>query len=223
VESPTIAPVAMLAGAMLAGALLAVGSLTALEARARLAEAPPAPVAPILSPHALKALSGGFAPALADVYWIRAAATSSASLDDAGARTLFDLIDRVTVLDPRFEPAYHYGALLLSVAAHRPDLSDRLLVRAQEQFPENWSFPFYLGFNAFYHRTDFPGAAEHMDRAAHLPGAPPYLAALARRFRDQEQNTAAAEELLGRLLRVTHDPVIRARLQERLRTLEGRP
>jgi hypothetical protein len=208
--------------ALLAGATLALGCLTAL-APARLAGPPPVAPVPSLPPLAQKALAGGFAPALADIYWIRAGAAAGGSLDGAAADSLFDLLDRVTVLDPRFEAPYHLGALLLSVAADRPDLSDRLLLRAQERFPEVWAFPFYLGFNAFYHRTDFDTAAVHMDRAARLPGAPPYLAALARRFRDQDHNAEAAEELVGRLLRVTRDPAIRARLEERMKTLQARP
>lgn len=207
---------------LLLGGLAAVWCLAAMDARARVAEEPEVALPALLSPGQLQALAGGFGPALADIYWIQAAATSSESLEGPGAETLYGLLDRVTTLDPRFEPAYHFGAVLLSVGGRRPDLSDRLLRRARDRFPDNWSFPFYLGFNAFYHRTDFLDAARHMARAARLPGAPPYLASLAQRFRDQEHDAEAARELVRRLLRATHDPVIRARLQERLRALEAR-
>jgi len=146
---------------------------------------------------------------------------SADELDGAEADRLYELIDRVTSLDPTFQPAYHQGALLLSVAAGRPDLSDRLLVKARKAFPEVWTFPFYQSFNAFYHRTDFPEAARYMAAAARMPGAPPYLGALAERFADETRNRAVARELVERLLRVTRDPVIRQRLQERLRTMEN--
>jgi hypothetical protein len=205
---------------LLAGALAAGTSLAAMDGRA--AVAPPAPrPAPFLTSAQLSALAGGSGPALADLYWIRAAGVSSGELDGPGAVALYDLLDRVTALDPRFEPAYHFGALLLSIAGRRPDLSDRLLERAQGQFPRAWSFPFYLGFNAFYHRTDFPAAARYLGRAAALPGAPPFLGELARRFGDEAQGRAGAREVIGRMLRVTDDPVIRRRLIERLRELEG--
>lgn len=206
--------------AMLAGMVLAVGCLTALEARARLAGNVAPDLPPILTPHQLAALSGGFAPALADAYWIRAAAISADELDGPAADRLYNLLDRVTALDPGFEPAYHQGALLLSVAARRPDLSDRLLQKARKAFPDVWAFPFYLGFNAFYHRTDFPEAARYMAEAARLPGSPPFLGALAERFADETRNREVARELVERMLRVTRDPVIHQRLLERHRTLE---
>lgn len=219
-EHPGILPGGMRIGAMLAGAILAVASLTALESRARLAGAPEPDLPPVFTPHQLAALAGGFAPALADLDWIRAANAAADPLDGPAADRLYDLLDRVTTLDPTFEPAYHQGALLLSVAARRPDLSDRLLLRAREEFPNHWAFPFYLGFNAFYHRTDFQAAARYMAEAGRLPGAPPFLPDLARRFADETTNRAVGRELVERLLRATRDPVIRRHLMERLRTLE---
>jgi hypothetical protein len=206
---------------LLVGGVLAIGSLTVMEERARAAGPPPLPLPAVLSPHELKALAGGFAPALADINWIEGAAIAGKDLSGQGADHLFDLLDRVTVLDPAFEPAYHHGALLLSVAARRPDLSDRLLVRARAQFPDEWTFPFYLGFNALYHRTDFPEAARYMADAARLPGAPPYLPALAARLNDQAHDREVALDLVRRMLRATRDPLIHERLAERLKALEA--
>jgi len=209
---------------MLLGGLTAIGCLVALGPGPAAGGAPAGPApAPLLSPHALKALSGGFAPALADLDWIRAAYVTSDELDGPGADKLFGLLDRVTVLDPGFEPAYHFGALLLSVGGNRPDLSDRLLLRARKVFPRNWSFPFYLAFNAFYHRTDFTGAADYLDQAAGLKGAPPFLGDLAGRFREQSGNHAVARELIERMVRVTRDPVLKQRLEDRLHWMEAIP
>jgi hypothetical protein len=214
-----IAPVWALAGALLAGATLAVGCLKALEARAPEAGGAPPDLPAIFTAHQMAALSGGFAPALADVYWIRVAAVSADELDGPAADRLYDLVDHVTTLDPKFAPAYHQGALLLSIAARRPDLSDKVLEKARAEFPGQWVFPFYLGFNAFYHRTDFPQAAVYMAEAAGLPGAPPYLNSLARRFADETTNREVARELLDRMLRATQDPVIHQRLLERMREM----
>lgn len=206
---------------LLTGGVLAIGCLTALEARARVAGPVGPPLPPILTPHQLQTLSGGFAPALADIAWIRAASISAGDLDGPTAERLYALLERVTTLDPAFAPAYHHGALLLSVAARRPDLSDRLLMRARTAFPGQWTFPFYMGFNAFYHRTDFPAAAGYMAEAARLPGAPPYLGPLARRLADEASSRAVAVDLVQRMLRATEDPVIRRRLAERQRSLEA--
>jgi hypothetical protein len=208
-----------LAGVLLAGATLAVGCLKGLEARAPEAGGALPELPAIFSPHQMAALSGGFAPALADVYWIRVVSIASDELDGPEADRLYDLVDHVTTLDPKFAPAYHQGALLLSIAARRPDLSDKVLIKARAEFPGQWVFPFYLGFNAFYHRTDFPQAAVYMAEAAGLPGAPPYLNALARRFADESTNREVARELLEHMLRSTKDPVIHRRLLERMREM----
>lgn len=210
---------------ILLGGALSVWCLAALGARPGAGPHPAdasSAAAAVLTPPQLAALAGGFGPALADMDWMRATSVPVDQLDQGrAAERLFALLDRVTTLDPAFEPAYHFGALLLSVGARRPDLSDRLAMRARQRFPRNWSFPFYLAFNAFYHRTDFDQAAVYLDQAAALPGAPPYLADLARRFRDQRQDRAVARELIERMLRVTRDPVLHRRLQARLDQLGG--
>jgi len=212
-------PLLILLGGLLATTCLA--ALNGLESSERGLPDTPGPGVSVLSPRQLAALSGGFAPALADMDWMRATAMPTDQLEGPGAERLFGLLDRVTTLDPSFQPAYHFGALLLSVGALRPDLSDRLVMRARNHFPRAWSYPFYLAFNAFYHRTDFDTAAVYMEQAAVLPGAPPFLADLARRFRDQRQDRGVARELIGRMLRVTEDPVLRLRLQARMAELEA--
>jgi len=212
-------PLLILLGGLLSVACLA--ALNGLDLGERGLPDTPGPGVSVLSAHQLAALAGGFAPALADIDWMRATAVPTDQLEGPGAERLFGLLDRVTTLDPSFQPAYHFGALLLSVGARRPDLSDRLVMRARTHFPRAWSYPFYLAFNAFYHRTDFDTAAAYMEQAAVLPGAPPFLADLARRFRDQGQDRGVARELIGRMLRVTDDPVLRLRLQLRLAELEA--
>jgi len=177
--------------------------------------------AALIGPEQLAALSGDFAPALADIHWIQAISAAGESVEAPnGPGRLYQLLQRVVHLDPRFEPAYQYGALLLSIRAARPDLSDQLLQRAQRQFPDNWEYPFYLGFNRFYYDTDFLTAADFFEQAAERPGAPPYLAALSHRFRDQQHNVGEAKELLRRILRVSDDDTVKARLKARLAELE---
>jgi tetratricopeptide (TPR) repeat protein len=205
---------------LLAGAG-SVGTLTGLAARDQ-AAATPVFSDPVLSSAHLKLMAGGFAPALADIHWIGAVAAAGEKAEtDQGAERLYHLLDRVVTLDPHFEPAYQYGALLLSIRAARPDLGNRLLLKARKQFPDNWEYPFYLGFNRFYYQSDFIGAADLFEAAAVQGGAPPFLSALAHRFRDQEHNVDEAKALLRRIIKVSNDPTVRHRLTARLAELEG--
>ncbi len=206
---------------LLVGMLVSAGALTAMSAQADRTPESALMIDPILSPRQLGLLAGGFGPALSDLYWVRAISTAGEALDSPrGTVRLYQLLERVVALDPQFEPAYQYGALLLSVRAGRPDLGDKLLHAAERQFPQNWEYPFYLGFNRFYYEADFLAAADHFDRAARLPGAPDYFAALATRFRDQQHNQDVARDLLQRLIKISDDPVIKQRLERRLMELQ---
>ncbi len=212
---------ALLTVVLLVGMLVSAGVLTALAARADRIDAPKIALDPILSPHQFRLLFQGMGPALADVYWIRAISTAGAALESPGGTVrLYQLLERVVAIDPQFEPAYQYGALLLSVRGDRPDLGDKLLHAAEQRFPDNWEYPFYLGFNRFYYAADFLAAADYFERAATLPGAPDYFAALAPRFRDQQHNQATARDLLRRLIRISDDPVIKQRLERRMAELQ---
>ena len=202
---------------ILAAFLVAAGCLVAMDGRRVAARAALPELPALLSSTQLTTLAGGFAPFLADLHWIRAMGMAGG---DGRAEELFFLLDRVTTLDPDFEPAYHYGALLLSVAGRRVDLSDRLLERARDRFPDSWSYSFYLGFNRFYYEGDFNAAAAHFERAAGQEGSPAYLGSLAQRFRDQAHNKDTARELLTRLIAATNDRAMKARLSERLQRLE---
>ncbi|MBI5137380.1 MAG: hypothetical protein HZA24_08625 [Nitrospirae bacterium] len=203
-------------------ALIATTALAALGGRTHAHPAAPVAVPPLLSAAQLRAVAGGFAPALADLYWIRAIGTAGANTETPeGTLRLYRLLDRVTLLDPDFLPPYQYGALLLSIRGGRPDLGDRILNRARARFPDNWEYPFYLGFNRFLYDLDFPAAADYFDQAVAVGGAPEYLGALARRFRDQRSNRAMAIDLLRRIHQVSEDPAIKRRLMERLVELEA--
>lgn len=208
------------AAVLFSAAIAAAGSLD--MGRPRYDE-PQAPVF-LLPTGQLTALAGDFGPFLADMYWIRVVGTPQEALrGNAGSESLYELLDRITALDPDFEPPFQYGALMLSIVARRPDLADRISRRAERHYPNKWEYPFYQGFNCFYHRLDFLGAARHLERAAAIPGAPPYLGALAKRFRAQEHSKEAAMAVIRRMIHVMDDPVLKERLEERLRELEALP
>jgi tetratricopeptide (TPR) repeat protein len=89
----------------------------------------------------------------------------------------------VTALSPHFIRPYRFGAFAL-VDAGRPDLSVKLLQRAFRENPTQWGFPAYLGYFAYQHgsgskKQNDLAAARWYERAAAVPGSPPYLLRLA--------------------------------------------
>jgi len=179
--------------------------------------------APVLSADQLTRLAGGFAPALADVYWIRAVGAPPEIWDDPrGVVHMYDLLDRTTALDPRFEIPYHFGGILLSIEGERPDLANGLLGRAERTFPDDWRYPFYHGFNNLYHATDFADAARAMRRAADLPGAPPFLGGLATHLEQGGRDPRVMVDLIDRMLNVIQEPRVRRHMLERRAELVAR-
>ncbi len=72
----------------------------------------------VRSPAVMRRLVLGFESVAADIYWIRAVqyygATKLSKAEDKDYNFLFPLLDVTTTLDPRFNIAYRFGAILLS-------------------------------------------------------------------------------------------------------------
>ena len=96
----------------------------------------------------LKSAALGFDVVLADFIWANVVVTAgerfSKSQDYTG---LYDLLDIITVLDPLFHEAYHFGGILLSMQAGLVDESITLLERGIEKYPDDWRLHFIQGFN----------------------------------------------------------------------------
>ncbi|MFP6630200.1 MAG: hypothetical protein VCC67_14315, partial [Myxococcota bacterium] len=75
---------------------------------------------------------------------------------------------------------------------------------------------FYLGFNLFYYLDDNPAAADVLEQASSLPGAPRYLPRLAARLRSESGDLAAAGLFLEELVQTSEDPAARAGYQAAL-------
>jgi hypothetical protein len=134
----------------------------------------------------VRRLVPGFEALAADIYWLR-------TVQYFGGQRLFDrekrfdllypLIDITTTLDPRLEIAYRYGAIFLSepppVGAGRPHEGIAVLERGTKALPAAWRLSQDLAFFHFLYLHDAHRAAEILDQASHIPGAPFWFRTLA--------------------------------------------
>jgi hypothetical protein len=134
----------------------------------------------------VRRLFPGFEGLAADIYWLR-------TVQYFGGQRLFDrekrfdllypLIDITTTLDPRLEIAYRYGAIFLSepppVGAGRPREGIAVLERGTRALPTVWRLSQDLGFFHFLYLHDAHRAAEILDEASKIPGAPFWFRTLA--------------------------------------------
>ena len=145
----------------------------------------------------------------ADVYWIRA--IQHYGLERKSLRTTdrFDLLqpllDLTTTLDPRFNIAYRFGAIFLSLdppnGPGRIDQAIALLKKGLAYNPNRWQYAHDIGFIEYWYAGDYTAAAGWFERAAEIPGAPDWIRPLAAvtlaRGGDRQGARTMLEELRG--------------------------
>jgi hypothetical protein len=141
----------------------------------------------VRSPAAMQRLALSYDDLLADLYWIRTVqhygSTRRSTDPDKQYDLLYPLLDLTTSLDPRFNIAYHFGAVFLAEpppgGPGRDDQAIVLLEKGLRTQPQKWDFMQAIGFVHYWWRQDFDEAAAWFKRASELPGAPLWMAPLA--------------------------------------------
>src|SRR5436190_20489070 len=149
----------------------------------------------------LRRLTIAYQALAADIYWIRAIQYYGGAKRHLDATILgappppllaappddydllYPLLDITTTLDPRFNIAYRFGAVVLAEhfprGAGRPDLAIALLQKGLRERPDKWEYMEDIGFVHYWYGRDYRAAAEWFDRASQVPGAPWWLRSLA--------------------------------------------
>lgn len=147
---------------------------------------------------------------VADWYWMRSLqylgdkiieGQENVAIDDLrdlNPRLLYPLLDSATSMDPKFLPAYSFGAVVLP--AIDPDQAVKLVEKGIANNPSEWRLYQHLGF--IYWKTDaLVEAAETYEKGAAIEGAPAFMRIMAARMRTEggSRETARAiyEEMLN--------------------------
>ncbi len=168
------------------GVGLAATMLYASEMRG----APARPVERLLylkSPDVVRRLTLGFDGLAADVYWMRTiqhfGGDRKSSRTTGRFELLYPLLDLTTTLDPHFNVAYRYGAIMLALEAPdgpgRSDQAIALLEKGLALNPARWQYPYDIGFIHYFYTFDFAAAGRWFERAGRMPGAPEWIMPLA--------------------------------------------
>ncbi len=163
-------------------------------------------------PAHAKLMSLGFGPVLADYYWIQAlqlVGGADRSTDLHGDK-IADLIEVVTTLDPWVDHPYRFAAVWLTESVEDVLRANRLMRRSLSYHPDDWRNYFYLGYNHFFYLEDNRAAADVLEAAIDMPGAPGYLGAFVTRLRADGGSLEAAALFLAELIRNETDGYIRA-------------
>lgn len=146
-------------------------------------QAPPAGAPP--SAAALRILSLGHPTAAATVAWIDVVRRFTRAQDSptGDATWLPGALEPIGELDPRWETPWVYGALMARFLGDVPT-HQAVLTRALDLHPAQPWFPYALGMSWYMDLGDPARAADWLERAAALPGAPTVHGEAARAFRE---------------------------------------
>ena len=154
----------------------------------------------------------GFAPVVADCYWVQTLGLVGGASEnvEAHAGVIADLIELVTALDPWVDHPYRFAAVWLTRTAEEVRRANRLLHRAIAYHPKDWRNRFYLGYNHFFYLEENERAAQVLEPAVAMRGAPLYLGAFVSRLRADGGSLETAAAYLLELTRSAPDEYSRA-------------
>ncbi len=203
--------------------VLGLGATTAAAQRAMPSEgAPSRDERFVPRPELARWLSRGFETVVADFYWLQAVQVVGGSKGHPKQQgpLLGRLLDVTTSVDPWVDHPYRFAGIWLTESVESVRTANALLARGISYHPRDWRNRFYLGFNHFFYLTDNAAAAEALDGAMELEGAPRYLKRLLARLRADAEGLETAEVFLRELIRETEDPYARAEYEKSLDEIE---
>ena len=164
------------------------------------------------SPERTRIFALGFEPAIADYYWVQILHLVGGSTGDVSqyAEQIGDTIELVTELDPWVDHPYRFGAIWLTRDVEDVRRANRLLKQAISYHPTDWRNRFYLGYNLFYYLQDNAAAADVLEPAIKMEGAPTYLGPFVARLRADGGDLETSALFLQTLARETSDEFARA-------------
>ena len=166
----------------------------------------------------LRMASLGYRELAADLLWLQAIQVmGERKLSEEAGHWLYQAVDRITTLDPKFVRAYEAGSHALCILVVLPEQSNRLLEKGMRHNPQEWKLPFLLGMNYYFELADDEKAAEVMAQASRLPGAPESLVRLAAKLFVSAKSPQQAVELLAKVYEETSDENVRKMLEIRLK------
>jgi len=163
-------------------------------------------------PSRAKLFSLGFDPVLADYYWVQALQIvgGAEGAVEEHDQEIGDLVEVVTTLDPWVSHPYRFAAIWLTRSVESVQRANRLLEKAVAYHPRDWRNRFYLGYNEFFYLEENARAADVLEPAITLPGAPRYLGAFVTRLRAESSSLETAALFLRQLIESTDDEYARA-------------
>ncbi len=211
----------LMKGTWLLGLVTALGVLTRPPEGAKRQHLVP------LLPHAdlLKIVGAAHLNLLADYYWIQCIQAIGNARTQEEYRDIYFFADLATTLDPDFEVIYRVAGTSIPHNLGRETWvntreSSAILEKGLKRFPDSLQLRILRSYNLSFFDKDFIRAAEVLEKAALLPGAPRYLGPLSTRLYAQGGQVDSGLSLARSMLDIETDPDVKKVYEKRIRQLE---
>ncbi len=181
---------------------------------------------PLLPRQELLYMAGrGHLQLVADYFWLQVIQATGSARKAEEYRDVYGYADLTTDLDPKFAFVYPFAAGVLPTNLGREtwvntEESTRLLRKGLPLFPNSLEMNVLLAYNLSSFHQQYKEAAQVLEHASTLPGAPSYLPALATRLYAQSGEVEAGLALAQSLADSAQDPSTRETFLQRIRELE---
>ncbi|MFP8880601.1 MAG: hypothetical protein VCE43_14800, partial [Myxococcota bacterium] len=155
-------------------------------------------------PRYARLMSLGFDAAVADYYWMRAVQLSG-NFETAPERSIAEMMEVVTTLNPWVDHPYRFAAVWLTGSPQIVERANQILERGIAYHPLDWRNRYHLGFNQFFYLERPLLAAETLEGTIGLAGSPRYLPRLVARLRSSHGGIETAAAFLRQLVGTTED------------------
>ncbi len=171
----------------------------------------------------LQPLSLGYQLVLADMLWVKTITYfGSHFMGDGEYPWLYHILSLIIDLDPRYDFPYYFGGVVLSLEAAQAENANKILARGIEAYPDKWEYPFYIGFNHYYHRGDAAAAVPYIEKAAKLPGAPEFVQSLVGTLYMKSGADEIALKFFRDAYRNTNDEMIKKKIEIKIKEILSR-
>ncbi|MES2856242.1 MAG: hypothetical protein V4692_10285 [Bdellovibrionota bacterium] len=133
---------------------------------------------------------------------------------------VFQMIDLITELAPRFRVPYETGATMLSILVDDREGALKIYEKGVAQFPTRWQLHYRLGYHYLYEIQNLEKAAFHMKAAADR-GAPEWVYALVGKIYSKAGQVQIGISVLEEALTKVDAGADADRIQHRLDTLKA--
>jgi tetratricopeptide (TPR) repeat protein len=152
-----------------------------------------------------KHLNLGYRNLAATLLWFQANAYYGSQGKKTNYAFLADLFRQIISLNPKLEPVYYMAASIFPWNTNTTQLSRPFMQKAMIEFPNDWRWAYYRGFNSYWFEHNYKQAAHYFELSANKPNAPALVSSLAARMHAKTNNIDTAINFLERLLQNKND------------------